>query len=169
MRDEVWDDTPARDDGLGSLAQSARGAGLGQARGILYAVGVLNVVLHALALAFLEQLVGRADDETVRVARLLLAGWILVGVVFLALGAAVYRAPVACTVTGLVMYLALIAVNAVADPGSLVNPCLGVFRFLVIAGLAKAVQAAAAYEKQHRAEARQARRARDEGWDHSYE
>src|SRR5262245_49467630 len=120
-------DAPNEPSGLGSLAQSARGKHLKQARGILIAIGIL-MVLGQTAMYFVETaqvkgeiqkeiraagpdvVIDQADvreaEETVRRALLLVhGGAIALGVVFVILGIFVERSPVALTALGLVLYL----------------------------------------------------------------
>jgi hypothetical protein len=72
-----------------------------------------------------------------------------VSVVFIILGILVPKAPVACTVTGLVLFIALNAVAALADPVNLVRGIILKVIFLIC--LIKAVQAAQAYEREAKA------------------
>jgi hypothetical protein len=176
VSDDPWDKKP--DDELGSLAQSARKSSLKQARTILIILGVLNVLgglflyMNAQneAREVIEQEkrkagplvtfdpveVKKAEDEVTRIARLIYLGVIAVSVVFIILGIAVPKAPVACTVTGLVLYLALNAMAAMADPVNLVRGIILKIVFLV--ALIKAVQAATAYQREVKAERESSRR-----------
>jgi hypothetical protein len=162
------------DEELGSLAQSARKSSLGQARAILIVVGVLNLiggiffyvnaenearqVIEAEKrkagpmVTFDPARVKEVEQEITRIARLIYLGVIGVSVVFIILGILVHKAPVACTVTGLVLFLALNAVAIVADPMNILRGLILKIIFLVC--LVKAVQAAVAYQK----EMKQARR-----------
>jgi hypothetical protein len=161
------------DDDLGSLAQSARSTSLKQARGILIALGVLNLVVCGILFAITENLVRQQAEEArqkggpgmvineaevqrvVQLQRMLLGGQAFLGIVFIGLGVAVYRAPVACTVTGLVLYLGLQAVAVALEPESIGR---GIFlKVLIIVFLAKSVQAALAYEREDRAAKRAVR------------
>jgi hypothetical protein len=169
------------DEELGSLAQSARTTSLKQARIILIVIGVLTVLMNlflflnvereaknAIAaekqklgpgMEFDEAKVKEAEVTVVRVGRLIYGGTLLLGVVFIALGIGVYKAPVACTVTGLVLYLAGNAAFAVLEPMSLLRGAL--FKIIFLICLVKAVQAALAYERELKAE-RAARARRDD-------
>lgn len=157
---------------LGSLAQSARRTSLRQARIILIVIGSLNFVCGMLVFGFVETLVNQAieqekrkagpgvvfdeakvkevHDAQVRAVQLILAGTMVVGLVFIGLGMAVYKAPVACTVTGLVLYVGLQAIGAAVDPADLVRGLL--IKIIFIVALVKAVQAALAYEREAKAE-----------------
>ncbi len=183
MSDDPWNKKPESEE-LGSLAQSARQTSLKQARTILIVIGVLQL-LGALFLyvnaereardvieaekrkagpgmVFDPAKVKEAEEELVRVARLIYLGVVGVGVVFIILGIAVPKAPVACTVTGLVLFVALNAVAAIADPINLVRGIILKVIFLVC--LVKAIQAAVAYEREIRAE-RNAQSSRYDGND----
>jgi predicted RND superfamily exporter protein len=178
--EQPWN-SKSRSDDLGSLAQSARKSNLSSARGILIAIGILNG-LGAVFFYFnadreaaqvIEQekkqagpfvqfdpvKVKEAQDELARVARLIYLGVIATGVVFVGLGVAVKKAPVPCTVAGLVMFLGLNALAALADPVNLVRGFI--LKIIFFVGLIKAVQAAVAYERDRKAEAA-ARREREE-------
>jgi hypothetical protein len=152
------------DDELGSLAQSARKSSLGQARAILIVVGVLTLLLNIFLYSNVDNEVAKVrrenpgmviDQDAVKLVRLIYAGTAGLGAVFIVLGLAVYKAPVACTVTGLVLYVAGIAVFAVIDPQNLVRGLI--IKVIIIVALVKAVQAAAAYQKEHQAELAAAR------------
>jgi hypothetical protein len=169
------------DEELTSLTQSARRTSLKQARIILIVIGTLNFVCGMALFGFSEKLVkeeiekekreagpGVAFDEAkikeaheaqVRTLQLILAGTMVVGLVFIGLGLAVYKAPVACTVTGLVLYIGLQAIGAAVDPASLIQGWL--VKIIFVVALIKAVQAALAYEREAKAE-RQAHSRRDE-------
>jgi hypothetical protein len=168
----------ASDDGLGSLAQSARKSSLKQARGILIAIGVLTLIANAVLFALAEKMTKDAiaaekakagpgvqfdpvklkelEDQEIRLRQVSAAVAVVLGIAFIGLGIAVYKAPVACTVTGLVLYLAANAIYGVMDPESLAKGAI--IKVIIIVFLAKAVQAAVAYQK----EEAQAAAARDD-------
>ncbi|WP_439621204.1 hypothetical protein [Gemmata sp.] len=184
MSDEQPWNSKSRSDDLGSLAQSARKSNLSSARGILIAIGILNglgaVFLYFNAdreaaqvieaekkqagpfMQFDPVKVQEAQDELARVARFIYLGVIGAGVVFIGLGVAVKKAPVPCTVAGLVMFLGLNALAALADPMNLARGLI--LKIIFFVGLIKAVQAAVAYERDRKAEAA-ARRDREEAED----
>jgi len=160
--------------GLGSLGQSARKHTLKSARSILIGVGILTMLANGALFFFAESLiqsqidaeikkagpgliVDRAKlnsekDKLVRAAQLMAAGTAALGVVFIILGIAIYLAPVVCTVTGLCLYLGATVVFFVLDPESFKQAGAGLFiKVLIIIGLAKAVQTAAAYQKEQQA------------------
>jgi hypothetical protein len=169
------------DEELGSLTQSARRTSLKQARIILIVIGSLTVLMNLVyffrieqdakevisaekqkagpGVQFDEARLKEAEQTIVRIARLIHGGAILLGVIFIGLGIAVYKAPVACTSAGLVLYLAGIAIFAAIEPLSLVQGIL--FKIIFTIALVKAVQAALAYEREVRAE-REARSRHDE-------
>jgi hypothetical protein len=159
--------SPSGSEGLGSLAQSARTKQLKTARGILFGVGILTVVVNAGMFFFAESIVksqldtevqkiraqgmmidqvklAQIQDQAVRATRLADGIALLLGVVFIVCGALVYAYPVATTVTSLVLYLGAAAVYGVMDPMTLAHGWW--MKILVAFGLFKAVQAAIAYE-----------------------
>jgi len=168
-------------DELGSLAQTARHKSLKQARVILIVVGVLTLLVNFFLFANAEREVRevieaekkqagpgavfdpaelkKQEESLVRVVRLIYGGMMFLGVVFVGLGVAVYKAPVPCTVTGLVLYLAGNAAFAALDPMNLLRGFI--IKIIIIVLMVKAVQAAAAYQREVRA-AREERRRRDE-------
>ncbi len=168
MSEDKWDDRP--EDRLGSLAQSARQSSLKQARGILIAIGVLSLLGNAVLFALSEKMVKdeiaaekakagpgvqfdqaklqEIEEQAIRINQLVAGFGALLGVIFIVLGVAVYRAPVACTVTGLVLYLAGNAIFGVLDPVTLAKGLI--IKIIIIVCLVKAVQAAMAYEREAR-------------------
>jgi hypothetical protein len=158
--------------GLGSLAQSARTKQLKTARGILYFVGILTLVVNVGLAVFAEPFVNSQIDREVESVRrqgmqidqskleelrdqairsTQLGGVIgaVIGVVFIACAVMVYQFPVATTVTSLVLYLGAAAGYAVFDPTTLARGWI--VKILIVVGLFKAVQAAIAYENERKA------------------
>lgn len=154
---------------LGNLAQEARSKELRTARIILFVIGILTVLVNGIMMPSAEKQVREAalaefkrndmvvadqalfDSEVKKAAkpvRLLYVLSIGLGVVFLACGAFVYRAPVAATMTGLVLYLANIAVLGVFEPTTLAQGLI--LKVLFVVGLVKAVQAAIAFQRAQR-------------------
>jgi hypothetical protein len=154
--------------GLGSLSQSARKQSLRGARSILILIGVLTMLLNGFMLAQSEFEVNEAvsaelrsrglSDAQVdhakleeartaalRLTQLIYGGTVGLGLVFVALGAMIYRAPVAMTVTGMVLYIASAIVFALLDPTSLVRGII--IKVIIIATMAKAISAAVAYQR----------------------
>ena len=188
MSDDASWKKKADDDGLGSLAQSARKSSLKQARVLLALAAVLTLLEGGVGYAASESLarkaieaekkkagpmvvfdpvaIKNAEDEVRRVIELVSLGVLAVGVVFVVLAIVVHLAPVACTVTGLVLYIGLHAVFAVANPVTLVQGIL--WKVIIIVGLSKAIQAAAAYQRELKAE-RRAARDHDRDSDEEYE
>jgi hypothetical protein len=166
------------DDGLGSLAQSARRTSFKQARVILFLVGGMTILLNTFMLLNVEKeadqainaevqkhggwggvnqtVANEARRTVIRLGTIIYGGTIVLGVVFVLLGFAVPIAPVACTVTGLVLYIAGIAVFAVLEPLTLVSGFI--IKIVVIVCMVKAVQAAVAYER----EMKESKAARDD-------
>src|SRR4051812_22438662 len=163
--------SPSGSEGLGSLAQSARTKQLKTARGILFVVGILTLVVNGALFFFAESIVksqldtevqkiraqgmmidqvklAQIQDQAVRATRLADGIALLLGVVFIACGALVYTYPVATTVTSLVLYLGAAAVYGVIDPMTLARGWW--MKILVAFGLFKAVQAAIAYENERK-------------------
>lgn len=148
---------------LGSLAQSARGKELNQARGILIFVGILTLAVNGFLLANLSNELREAiqaqnvgDDQVDEFSRnvrmagyLLYGGPCLLGVVFIGLGLFVNRYPVPMTITGLVLYVGAALVFAVVNPASLASGVI--VKVFIVLGLVKAIKAARAYQAETRA------------------
>ncbi|MEN6459227.1 MAG: hypothetical protein ABFC63_09880 [Thermoguttaceae bacterium] len=153
---------------LGSLAQSARKKQLKTARIILIIVGILTVAGNGLMLGNVNNEVDRtiqkqvdalraqgqqADgasvaefrDRNIRYCRIIYGSALVFGVVFIALGIAVYTYPVPCTVLALVLYVGAAAIYGFLSPETLKNGML--VKIVIIIALAKSVQAAVAYRK----------------------
>jgi hypothetical protein len=167
VSDDPWNQNEKPSDELGSLAQSARHSSLKQARIILMVAGIWLIGNGLLMLSNLDNEVRDFQrenrglilpEEVIRTARLMYYGLVGLGVVFLILAAAVPAAPLVTTVTGLVLYLGLNAVITVMDPVNLVRGLI--IKIIIVIGLVKAVQAAAAYEREGKAE-RRGNRSRD--------
>ena len=165
---------PIADEGLGSLAQSARKSHLGSARMTLFAIGILTIVANLLVMAAAQTLVEKqfADEvqqlqqqgqeldmqivedlkqTQIRSAQLVAAGFAGVGVIFLFLGALIYKYPVPCTVLALVLYIAGQAISGLFDPSMLAKGL--VVKIIFIVALVKAMQAALAYRREQAASA----------------
>ncbi|MFO0969699.1 MAG: hypothetical protein U0793_29420 [Gemmataceae bacterium] len=151
---------------LGSLAQSARSKELNTARSCLIAVGVITIVANLIQLLTLQSQIDEhlrkgglviidraAFDRTLMLIRLVLIGFMALGGVFIVLGALVKSFPVPMTITGLVLYIVASVVGFVIDPESIKQMGIWVFiKIAIVVALAKAVQAAFAYEKEKREE-----------------
>jgi predicted RND superfamily exporter protein len=166
MSDDPWDKKP--DDELGSLAQSARQASLKTARIMLFLAAGITLLQAGVAYTSSENLARqvieeekakqgpfvtfdpvavRHAEETVRKAIELVAlGVGVLGVIFVVFGAVVGYAPLTCTVTGLVLYLGLQAFYAIGNPATLLHGLI--WKVIIIVGLVKAIQAAAAYSRE---------------------
>jgi hypothetical protein len=181
MNYDSWDKRPPKEE-LGSLAQSARKSSLSQARNILIILGVLNglgaMFLYANAdreahqevekeikaagpaMTFDPVEVKKAEEDLARVVKLIYLGVFGVAVLFVILGLAVHKAPVPCTITGLVLFLGMNALAILADPMNLASGLIFKIIFLVV--LVKAVQSAMAYERERKAELAAAQFRREE-------
>ncbi len=121
---------------LGNLAQAARGNQLRSARWIMIVVGLMTLGLNGFyfvsarkavdnEIAELQQQGMEIDmsqvENIVRLQQLVTGGAAAIGVVFIVLGALVYKFPVPCTVAGLVLYILSALVFAVLDPTSIVR------------------------------------------------
>jgi predicted PurR-regulated permease PerM len=161
-------------DDLGSLAQSARTKQLKTARGILYFVGILTMVVNGALFIFADkfvdwqiekelaparaqhqminqQIVQQIRDRAIRSVELGCGIAFLIGIVFIICAVMVYTYPVASTVTSLVLYLGAAAGYGVIDPTTLLQGWW--VKILIVVGLFKAVQAALAYESERKAAA----------------
>jgi predicted PurR-regulated permease PerM len=161
-------------DDLGSLAQSARTKQLKTARGILYFVGILTLIVNGGLFIFADkfvdsqieselaparaqhkminqQVVQEFRERTIRSIQLGCGIAVVIGVVFIICAAMVYKYPIASTVTSLVLYLGAAAGYGVIAPATLLQGWW--VKILVVAGLFKAVQAALAYENERKAAA----------------
>lgn len=134
---------------LGSLAQKARGSKLKQARGILFFIGGLNLVVHLIFL-FLE-LKQNIDPLLVFVFHGL---FMFVGVVFIVLGVLIYRFPLPVTILSLVLYIFVSLIDlglaAVFEPARMTWGLI--WKIIFIIALASSIKSAVAYEKERRAE-----------------
>jgi hypothetical protein len=107
----------------------------------------------------------QAIDQDVMIVHVINGGFLVVGVLFIVFGLIVKKYPLPVTITSLVLYI-LVSVGAIGvnilenmnkdpeakNPGA---PFQGiVIRILIIIALAKAIQAAAAYERESRQEDR---------------
>jgi len=166
--------SPLGEGGLESLSQVARTKQLKTARGILFFVGIVTILLNIAFVLFAERVVDSQIDKEVRELRAggneiddaALAGFresavrstrlvngiaVLIGGVFIACGIYVYRYPVPATVVSLVLYLGCAAVYGVIDPSTLARGWI--VKILIVVALFKAVQAALAYESERKASA----------------
>ena len=159
----------ASDAEFGSLAQSARLKQLNTARAILIVVGALTMIANAVLFTMIEEgvekglreeeqqlrrqgmIIDRAEYErlrssAIRTAKVLQAGAVALGLVFVVLGIMVKTYPVPSTVTALVLYIGAAALFGFLDPRTLLQGLL--IKILIVFGLFKSVQAAKAYESE---------------------
>ncbi len=161
-------------DELGSLSQKVRKDSLRSARITMFAVGVLTIGANLFFGLYAAQMVdkeiegmrktGVVIDEAelkplretaIRATQLSSFVFVGLGAIFIALGCFVYKAPVACTVTALVLYLggwmATVAISVAGEDGADVAKALmsGVIvKIFIILCLVRAIQAAVAYQKE---------------------
>lgn len=163
--------------GLGSLAQQSRRKALGRAKGILWLVGVLTVLVNGFQLLNVEKefekAVGaelrregvtlsevrarpteeraefdEAYDKGLRLARVITVAGVVMGLCFIACALFVNRRPVAATVTGLVLFLGAWAATLALEPALALRGAL--IKVLIVIGLVSAVRAALAVERAER-------------------
>jgi hypothetical protein len=160
-------DQPAR---LGSLAQSARGKQLNQARWILIVIGVLTIGANGFMLYNTPNEVRQVVDAKVRKAQqpgmavdpaevkkveqtlqffcyLIYGGALALGVLFVVFGLIVKLYPVPVTVVSLTLYVLASLGLGLLNPQTL-RPGAAIFKILIVIALAKAIQAAIAYQRE---------------------
>lgn len=150
---------PMAEEGLGSLAQSARTSHLKSARTTLFVIGVLTIIANLGMAALAQNLVDQelrnepeqVKQQVVLVTQFVAGGFAAVGVIFLILGSLIYKAPVPCTVLALILYIAGQAISVLLDPTMLAKGA--VVKVIIIVALVKAVQAALAYRREEMAAA----------------
>ncbi len=158
----------ATGEGLSSLAQSAREKQINRARTILLVVGVLTILANVGFMFLVQSQIDaelrkqgvdrrvllpeqkRVIDGVVLLSYDILGGFAAMGVVFLILGVKVRQYPVACTVTGLVLYILGGIVSLILSPESFVGVGL-IIKIVIIVALFQAVQAALAAEREKQA------------------
>jgi hypothetical protein len=158
---------------LGSLVQSARGKQLNQVRGFFIVIGILMAVFNAIELSHIRQVVHDAlqieinknlgpgqvvdqaklqgvEETAVRIGTALDVSLIFIGVMFIGLGLAIRKFPVAATLIGLILYIAQtgLLIYLVGGQGALASGI--VFRLLIIFGLIKSLQTAIALQREER-------------------
>jgi hypothetical protein len=153
---------------LGSLARSAQLKQLNTARLILFFLGVVFIGVHAYEMANLETLVeeqiqkeiaelgpGMVADPTevakfrenmLNIARILDAGLIGLGVLFIVFGLIIKKYPVPVTVLSLVLYIGVTAALALLNSMTLFQGII--LKVIIVVCLVKAMQAAFAYQKE---------------------
>ncbi len=146
---------------LGSLAQSAREKSLRNARTYLIVIGLITAVVNAFMVyrmpeevhqevAKLQakgQLIDRqAVEAAVRAGQVMAGAFVLLGIVFVALGITVKSYPVPITITAFVLYVGAAVVMALLDPESLARGFI--IKIIVVIALLKSIQAAVAYQRE---------------------
>ncbi len=167
--DDLDDAGPPR---LDSLAQKARGKELNNAKRILIVVGVLTVILYGIQLAMVRSEVEKEVDKQVLaaggmartgvnqaqlralvdqamvIAYVILGVFIGLGCLFVIFGLIVHLYPIPVTILSLVLYLLGSILPALLAPETLLYGII--FKIIIVVALAKAVQAAIAYERERR-------------------
>lgn len=177
------EDVDVRSPRLGSLAQKARSQKLKQARIIFFIVGILTILFYLFditqirpafkkaveqeiqkrggpgAIQLDHALLQKEEDRAFLIGCAIDGAFIFMGVLFLTLGAVVYRFPVPATIIGLVLYLAafgvgLLIVAMSGEPEAITRYVSSglVLRILIIVGLISSIKSALAYENERRAE-----------------
>jgi hypothetical protein len=171
-------------DGLGSLSQAARKKSLKSARRILIVIGILsllaNGVMFMLAekmvddqiekerkqlgpgMVFDQQKIKEIRDSQIKIQKLVSGGFVAVSIIFIMLGIMVYKAPVVCTVLGLVLYLAgwfipivLLFLGDEKEDASKALLSGIIIKIIIIVALIKAIQSAIAYQNEEATLARE--------------
>ncbi|HUJ60415.1 MAG TPA: hypothetical protein VLX92_18065 [Kofleriaceae bacterium] len=123
---------------------------LRQARAILAVIGVLALVSEWLWRMKIHQL--GLDDAFVGKLRIASDIGLAVGATYLVCALLVFRKPVFATVTGLVLYSASIAIQAMVDPTTLYASVFAIgIRLAILLGLISAVNFARLYVRNQRA------------------
>ncbi len=140
--------------GMQSLAQSARGSKLNQARWTMIIIGILtigaNLFVYFANHDAVVQIRMQGQHLPPEIARNLelfevsTIGFALLGGVFIALGLGVKAYPLPCTIFGLVLYGVGILIGVALDPTALVQGII--WKVVIIFGLIGAIKAAWAYE-----------------------
>jgi hypothetical protein len=156
--------------GLGSLAQSARDKHLRQARGLMFAVGGLLLVIHGLdyvtaentvhteiekqvknagpGIAFDRAKLNDLEEAAVREVKLMSSVLMAVGAAFIVLGLLVSRLPVPAIAIGIVLFIGTQVAYIVHDPESIRRGII--WKIIVLVALLKSLQAAIAYQREAR-------------------
>ncbi len=145
--------------GLGSLAQSARLKQLNTARWVLIVLGILMILGNGALIAIARQqltnevqkkgmvIVNQEEFErSLMIFRLILAVPLVLGIVFIVLGLMVKAYPVPITILALVLYVASNLGFALLNPEGLLQGII--LKVIVVVALAKAIQAALAYQSE---------------------
>ncbi len=135
---------------LGSLAQAARSKKLKEARNLLLFIGILTIIVNGIFMGveLNDPKILGLDEHIILLVKLIYCVSIALGLVFVVLGLLVNRFPVPVTILSLVLYLAAMFGFAIFNWATLLQGVI--FKIIVIVALAKAIQAALAYEKEER-------------------
>jgi hypothetical protein len=158
---------------LGSLAQSARIKNLRVARWILIILGALTTIGNAILFVnapkevedaireeygsvdpsstidpYELQMIDEGRTTALLILRSIYGGMCALGITFIALGVLVYRIPVIATVLGLILYIGIQLVMVVLTGNPIVLVKGWLIKIVIIAGLAKAIQAAIAWQRE---------------------
>ena len=106
-------------------------------------------------LVFDEVKLKQLRDTAIRTTQLSSFVFVAIGVVFIVLGLAIYKAPVPCTVTALVLYLGGWLITVVLsmggdDAGDVAKALMSgiIIKIIIVVSLAKSIQSAIAYQKE---------------------
>jgi hypothetical protein len=148
---------------LGSLAQSARGKKLREARNILLAVGILTLIGNGILLAvnrtMVEAEVKRLEaqgnlvdpqdkERAVRIGYIAHGIGLALGLVFITLAIMIRSFPVPATVISLVLYTGAVASYAALSKGESIKNFAFIIQIAIIVALIHAVRTAVAYRKE---------------------
>jgi len=159
---------PSLASGTSSLAQSARRKQLNVARGILFGVGILTIVVNLAQLAMVDNEIDKQLDQEAakivqqgrmidqvkfaeikqaakRVGHLIMYGVIGLGALYIVFGLLIWKFPVPITIIALTIYVGSAVVFAILAPETLLAGI--VVKVIIVVALVKAVQAAIAYQK----------------------
>lgn len=141
------------DSGLGNLADNVRKRILKQSRIALALVGVLTLglVIYKFMklqteIADISPALREALASEIAEAYLIYYLTMGVGVLFLGFAAFVYRYPLFCTLSGLVIYVAAILISGIVDPSTLYQGII--MRVAIVAVLINGVKTAIVYSKE---------------------
>jgi len=159
---------PSLAGGTSSLAQSARRKQLNVARGIMFGVGILTIVVNFAQLAMVDSEIDKQLDQEAakviqqgrmidqaklaeikqaakRVGHLIMYGVMGLGALYILFGLLIWKFPVPITIIALTIYVGSAVVFAILAPETLFAGII--VKIIVVVALVKAVQAAIAYQK----------------------
>jgi hypothetical protein len=163
---------PSLASGTSSLAQSARRKQLNVARGIMFGVGILTIVVNLAQLAMVDNEIDKQLDQEAaklvqqgrmidqvkfaeikqaakRVGHLIMYGVIGLGALYIVFGLLIWKFPVPITIIALTIYVGSAVVFAALSNEPLEETLLKgiIVKVIIVVALVKAVQAAIAYQK----------------------